>query len=247
MKLSIIIPVLNESKNLQELLPFFLEHDSKAAFEVIVVDGGSKDNSVETATKLGAKVLKSDLNSRACQMNRGAKYANGEMLYFVHADVRLMHSFYKEIRDAASQGTQSGCFAYSFDSDRWLLKLNSWFTQFNGILSGGGDQTLFVKKEVFETLGGYDESYCIMEDFELVRRLKKHYNFQVLRKKITVSARKYDSNSWLRVQLANLIVFGLFFLKTPPSKLKNLYSRLLVATKKNGTAKPLRLKYHQYL
>jgi rSAM/selenodomain-associated transferase 2 len=228
MKLSIIIPVLNESKNLQELLPFFNGHDSKDEFEVIVVDGGSKDNSVGIASEFGAKVLKSNLNSRACQMNMGAKYAKGGILYFVHADARLMSSFYKIIVEAASKGDPSGCFAYSFDSDRWLLKLNSWFTQFNGILSGGGDQTLFVKREVFEALGGFDESFCIMEDFEIVRRLKKKYSFLVIPKKITVSARKYETNSWLRVQLANLIVFVLFYLKTPPDKLKELYSRLLV-------------------
>ncbi len=228
MKLSIIIPILNESKNLQELLPFFMEHDSKDEFEVIVVDGGSKDNSVEVALKLGAGLMKSEVSSRACQMNLGAKNATGEILYFVHADVRLLNSFFEDIIGVIDRGVPSGCFAYSFNSNNSLLKVNSWFTQFNGILSGGGDQTLFVKREVFEALGGVDESFCIMEDFEIVRRLKKKYSFLVIPKKITVSARKYETNSWLRVQLANLIVFVLFYLKTPPDKLKELYSRLLV-------------------
>jgi GT2 family glycosyltransferase len=108
-----------------------------------------------------------------------------------------------------------------------LLKVNAWFTQFNGLLSGGGDQTLFIRKDVFWELGGFDETYCLMEDFELVRRIKKKYNFKVIPKRILVSARKYEKNSWFRVQVANLIVFGLFFLNHPPSKLKVLYSRLL--------------------
>lgn len=228
MKLSIIIPVLNESKNLEELLPFFLNHVLKDEFEVIVVDGGSEDNSIEIANELGARVVKSEVRSRAHQLNRGAKLASGEILYFVHADTRIINTFYEEITEAVKSGVPAGCFAYAFDSDSRLLKLNSWFTQYNGLLSGGGDQTLFIKNEVFVELKGFDESFCIMEDFELVRRLKKKYSFHVIPKKITVSARKYETNSWLRVQVANLIVFTLFFFKTPPSKLKELYTRLLV-------------------
>ncbi|SMD44991.1 transferase 2, rSAM/selenodomain-associated [Aquiflexum balticum DSM 16537] len=228
MKLSIIIPVLNESKNLQELLPFFLNHKMKNDFEVIVVDGGSSDDSVETAFKFGTRVVTSKVSSRACQMNLGARNTTGNILYFVHADVRLLNTFFEDIMEVVEKGVPSGCFAYSFDSDNSLLQVNSWFTQFNGILSGGGDQTLFVKRDVFETLGGFDENYCIMEDFEFVRRLKKTYTFHVIPKKITVSARKYENNSWMRVQLANLIVFAFFFLKIPPGKLKQWYYKLLL-------------------
>ncbi|WP_194976650.1 TIGR04283 family arsenosugar biosynthesis glycosyltransferase [Aquiflexum lacus] len=228
MKLSIIIPILNESENLKELIPFFINHEKKEELEVIVVDGGSQDDSVELALGMGVKVVKSEVCSRACQMNLGVIQSKGEILYFVHADTRVLPSFFDDIVQAINSGLPAGCYAYSFDSDSRLLKLNSWFTQFNGLLSGGGDQTLFIKREVFEELKGFDEYYCIMEDFELVRRLKKKYGFYVIPKKITVSARKYESNSWIRVQMANLIVFALFFLNAPPSNLKELYSRLLV-------------------
>lgn len=228
MRLSIIIPVLNESKNLVELLPFFLNHESNNDFEVIVVDGGSRDNSVQIALRLGARVVKSEVGSRACQMNIGAKEASGQILYFVHADARVLNTFFEDITKAVDIGVPSGCFAYSFDSDSSMLKVNSWFTQFNGILSGGGDQTLFVKREVFEALRGFDEYYCIMEDFEFVRRLKKNYSFHVIPKKIIVSARKYKDNSWLRVQLANMLVFVLFLFIMQPQKLKLWYSKLLI-------------------
>lgn len=228
MRLSIIIPILNESENLKELIPFFINHEKKDDLEIIIVDGGSQDDSVEIALNSGVKVVKSEVCSRACQMNLGASQSKGEILYFVHADTRPLPSFYEEIVQAVDRGVPVGCFAYSFDSDSRLLKVNSWFTQFNGLLSGGGDQTLFIRRDVFEELKGFDEYYCIMEDFELVRRLKKKYSFHVIPKKITVSARKYETNSWLRVQVANLIVFVLFFFKTPPTKLKKLYSRLLV-------------------
>lgn len=228
MKLSVIIPVLNEEKNLAEIMPFFLNHELKNEFEVIVVDGGSGDNSVEIAANWGVDVLKATQKSRAHQMNLGAKHAAGEILYFVHADTRVLPSFVVDIQMALENGNESGCFAYSFDSDSWLLKVNAWFTQFNGVLSGGGDQTLFVKRNVFDALGGFDEAYCIMEDFELVRRIKKNYSFHVLPKKITVSARKYETNSWLRVQLVNLLMVILFHLNTQPVTLRRLYSKLLV-------------------
>lgn len=228
MKLSIIVPVLDEARNLVEMLPFFLNHKSKNEFEVIVVDGGSEDDSLHVGRNLGVRVLQAKERSRACQMNLGATQALGEILYFVHADTRVLPSFFADITETVDAGVPSGCYAYSFDSDSWLLKVNSWFTHFNGLLSGGGDQTLFVKKEVFEALGGFDETYCIMEDFEFVRRLKKKYRFKVIPKKITVSARKYTTNSWVRVQLVNLLMIVLFQFKTSPVKLKRLYSRLLV-------------------
>jgi rSAM/selenodomain-associated transferase 2 len=227
MKLSIIIPVLNEAKNLIEMLPFFLNHKTKNNFEVIIVDGGSEDDSFEIASSFGIKALHSDKSSRACQMNLGARWSKGEILYFVHADTRILPSFYNDIIKAVDSGKSAGCFAYSFDSHSRLLKVNSWFTQFNGLLAGGGDQTLFVKREVFEALGGFDERYCIMEDFDFVRRLKKKYGFHVIPKKISVSARKYESNSWIRVQLVNLLMIVLFHFKTSPIKLKRLYSGLL--------------------
>jgi len=227
MTLSIIIPVLNEAENLEEMLPFFWNHAFKIDFEVIVVDGGSGDNSVEIANKWGARVIKSERKSRACQMNLGAQQAVGEILYFVHADTRVLPSFFSDVTRAVASGIPSGCFAYSFDSNSRLLKINSWFTKFNGVLSGGGDQTLFVKREIFESLGGFNEQYCIMEDFELVKRLKKSHRFQVIPKKITVSARKYETNSWLRVQLVNLLMVILFHLKISPITLKRLYGRLL--------------------
>jgi GT2 family glycosyltransferase len=107
------------------------------------------------------------------------------------------------------------------------LKVNSWFTRFDGVFSGGGDQTLFIKKALFEDLNGFDEKYIIMEDFDLVRRIRQKTEFRIIPKSIKVSARKYENNSWLRVQLVNLTVFIYFLSNKQPSKIKNLYCRLL--------------------
>ncbi|MCH6200605.1 TIGR04283 family arsenosugar biosynthesis glycosyltransferase [Aquiflexum sp. LQ15W] len=227
MKISIIIPVLNEANNINELLPLFRNVDNQKLQEVIVVDGGSTDNTKEVVERAGFRFVPCSIQSRAVQMNLGAKESFGDILYFVHADVRILPTFHEDIKSSIEDGFSAGCFAYNFDSPDSMLRINSWFTQFNGLLSGGGDQTLFIRKDVFWELGGFDEKYCLMEDFEIVQRIKKKYRFKVIPKRILVSARKYDNNSWLRVQLANLIVFALFFLKHPPIKLKTLYSRLL--------------------
>ncbi|WP_113922181.1 TIGR04283 family arsenosugar biosynthesis glycosyltransferase [Cognataquiflexum aquatile] len=227
MKISIIIPVFNEAENLKELLPLFQNGNHTSLIEVIIVDGGSTDATEEVVKATGLILTESAIKSRAVQMNLGAKMATGDILYFVHADVRVLPSFYEDIMSSLNEGFQAGCFAYNFDSSDKMLRINSWFTQFDGLLSGGGDQTLFIRKNVFWELGGFDEKFCLMEDFELVRRIKKKYGLKVIPKRILVSARKYENNSWLRVQIANLIVFGLFFLDHPPTKLKALYSRLL--------------------
>lgn len=226
-KISVIIPCLNEEENLKELIPFLIEYSDGLLSEIILSDGGSKDNSIAIAESLGVLIMNSTVCNRAAQLNLGAHHARGNILYFVHADSRPVKEFASVILSNIRQGKQVGCFRYSFDSESRLLKLNSWFTRFNGLLSGGGDQTLFIKKSFFDSLGGFDESFCVMEDFELVRRIRQKSDFHVLPYKITVSARKYIENSWLKVQLANFTAFSLFLLKVKPARIKSLYLNFL--------------------
>lgn len=227
LRISVIIPVLNEVSNVNDLIPFLLQYGGDFIEDLIVVDGGSTDNTCQVAVNLGAQVINSDIRSRAVQLNLGALHARGNVLFFVHADARPTKSFAEDIQIARIKGYKAGCFRYRFDSDARLLKVNSWFTRFNGFFSGGGDQTLFITRDFFDTLEGYDNEYCFMEDFELVRRIKRKTNFCIIPKSITVSARKYQNNSWLRVQLANLSVFMLFHFGMAPDKLKKMYSTFL--------------------
>lgn len=225
--ISIIIPVWNEANNLEELLPILLESKRHKVLEVLVVDGGSLDDSIDIAKRCNARVILSPLKSRAAQLNLGAKHANGDILYFIHADSRPMMSFEEDILRAISEGIEAGCYRYKFDSTSKLLKINSWFTRFNGVFAGGGDQTLFISKSLFNELGGYDERFTIMEDFELVKRIRKVTKFKVLQKSILVSARKYETNSWLSVQWANFLAIMAFKMGVHPESIKTLYlSRL---------------------
>tara|TARA_R110002072_G_scaffold36005_1_gene105971 strand:+ start:45205 stop:45933 length:729 start_codon:yes stop_codon:yes gene_type:complete len=226
-RISVIIPCVDEEDNLKELIPYLVKHGGELVSEIILVDGGSIDNSISLANSFGARVLHSSVRNRANQLNLGAQSAKGNVFYFVHADTRPIRDFAQVILTNMAEGKQVGCFRYKFDIENRLLKFNSWFTRFNGVLSGGGDQSLFIKKTFFDSLGGFDESFCIMEDFELVRRIRQNSDFHVLPEEMTVSSRKYIENSWVKVQLANLTAFSLFLLKVKPSRIKSLYLNFL--------------------
>ena len=100
-----------------------------------------------------------------------------------------------------------GMFAYQFEPDNLLLKINSYFTRFDGMFTGGGDQGFFIPKKIFQDLGGFDEKLSMMEDFDLFERAKQKYSYSILPQKMTVSSRKYQKNSYLKVQLANLYTY----------------------------------------
>jgi rSAM/selenodomain-associated transferase 2 len=227
MKISVIIPTWNEGKCIGSLVRFLRKHGGNAVAEVIVSDACSADNTVKSAKEAGAIVLENVRKSRAIQMNTGAEQSTGEILYFIHADVKLIPSFADDIIASVNSGYQVGCYRYVFDSTSLMLRVNGYCTRFEGILCRGGDQTIFVTRSAFEDVKGFNTFYSIMEDYDFIIRLRRNYRFRIIPKNITVSARKYETNSWLRVQLANLSVFMMFFLRQSPEKMKAFYSRAL--------------------
>jgi len=229
MTLSIIIPTFNEAPNIARTVSHLRKHGGAVPPEILVVDGGSTDHTAQCAAAEGAQVLFSPEKGRAQQMNFGAQNSRGDVLYFVHADTLPPETYLRDIERACASGYQLGNFRYQFDSDRWLLRLNAAFTRLPFMFCQGGDKTLFVQRELFVTLGGYDPQFVIMEEYDFFRRARKFgHRWVVSPQECLVSARKYTKNSWLRVQFANIVVFNLwaFGLAKPPL-LKRIYSLLL--------------------
>lgn len=227
--ISIIIPVLNEEKYIAKLLHYVQKNSStKNIFEILVVDGGSTDNTLNLASDFGATVLQSK-QGRAKQMNIGARYAKGKILYFLHADTFPPKNFDKHILNAATRGTEAGCFRMQFDSSNTFLSFFSWFSRINHKICRGGDQSLFVTQRLFHKTKGFNENYVIYEDSEFIGRLYKMTNFKVLRQKVITSARKYKEQGTVKLQFH----FGVIHLKNlmgaGPESLYEYYRRKIAS------------------
>ena len=225
--LSVIIPTYNEAANIGRLVADLRRYAPAEAVEILVVDAGSPDGTAEAARRAGATVLASPKPGRAAQMNYGTQQARGDIFYFVHADVGIHPDYVATIQAAVAQGHAAGCYRFRFDSSHPLLRINSYGTRFKGIMSRGGDQTLFVTRALFERLGGFNEHFVIMKDFEIIQRIRRVASFYIVPQNVVVSARKYETNGWLRVQLANLTAFAMYFLKLPPTRIARTYKALL--------------------
>lgn len=143
-------------------------------------------------------------------MNHAATLAGGDVLYFVHADTRPPTSYATDIEAAIAQGYDCGSFRFRFDRNKGMLRFNSFFTRFNYLFFRGGDQSIFVTRTLWEKVGPYREDMRIMEDYDFLARIWKAGRFKLIQKDTIVSARKYYTNSWLCVQLANLKVVRMY-------------------------------------
>lgn len=224
---SIIIPTYNES----ECLPLLLSRlVSLNVFgldtEIIISDGASTDNTVELAKGLNAKIVVGQ-KGRAKQMNAGAAYASGDVLYFLHVDSIPPPDFIVQIFEALVSGSQAGCFRLRFDWDHWFLRANAWFTRFNINVVRFGDQSLFITKSLFEKIGGFREDYILMEDQEIVYRITRHTKFRVLTDYITTSARKYRVNGAFRMQAIFFYIYFAYRFGASQQTLKNIYQKLI--------------------
>lgn len=223
--ISVIIPVLNEENFIRQILLAVQSHSNKDSIkEILVVDGGSTDNTVALARECGAKVLMTS-KGRARQMNRGACNASGNILYFLHADTFPPVDFDKHILNAVQKGFDAGCFRLKFDSSQPLLQFFSWFTRLNFRICRGGDQSLFITADTYTALDGFDESYKVYEDSEFIGRLYRQSSFKVLSPAVVTSTRRYREHGVLRLQYH----FGMIHLKNylgaGPEKLYSYYQR----------------------
>ena len=224
---TIVIPAFNEQDNITTLVHYLKENGGDALQEIIVSDGGSSDKTLKLAEQAGARAMLSPEKGRAAQMNYGASMAMGDILYFVHADTFPPGAFVSDIEKSVREGFLLGRYQTKFNSNKFVLQLNAFFTRFDLFMCYGGDQTLFIDKELFYSIGGFNASMRIMEDYEIVERAKKLAKYKILSGKALVSARKYDTNSWCRVQKANFTIVQLYKNGASQETMVNKYKELL--------------------
>lgn len=225
--ISIIIPTFNEADQIARTISKTHAASGEHKIEIIVADGGSTDETISIAKKSGAIAVFSERKGRAAQMNKGASVARGEILYFLHADSIPPQNFTNHISQAYKSKAISGCFKLQFDYKHWFLKANCWFTRFNVNAVRFGDQSLFITKEIFHKCGRYREDLLMMEDQEIIHRVKKYGKFKVMDAAVTTSARKYLANGIYRMQGIFFRIWLLYYLGDSQEQLLMLHRKLI--------------------
>lgn len=221
--LSIIIPTLNEAATITTVIDTIEAGDT---IEIVVVDGGSTDNTEELATLAGATVIHSQ-PGRATQMNAGAYHAAGTILLFLHGDTLLPKGYAPLITQALQiPDVSCGAFSLYIDSAHWSLhciaagaNLRSKILQLPY-----GDQGLFTTAATFRAVGGFP-NLPIMEDYYFVRSLGKRGKIITLPQAVITSSRRWDNMGIVKTTLINQLIIIGHLMGIPPARLARLYQR----------------------
>ncbi len=221
--ISIVIPTFNEAAVIGRTLSSV--HNSQGV-EIIVADGGSQDATCEIASRLGAVVLVVN-GGKAAQMNAGAAAAKGRILLFLHADTMLPDQYALLIRRAlGNPSVVAGAFRFQTDDSGLAMRLVAWLANFRSIVLRWpyGDQGIFMMKRVFDEMGGF-KPLPIMEDFELLSRLRRRGSIVTLSEQVITSARRWRRLGVIRTTLINQCMIVGFLIGIKPDRLYRLYYR----------------------
>lgn len=223
MRISIIIPVLNEAHGITSALSRLQPLRNKG-HEIIVCDGGSHDNTVALATPLADQLIQSK-PGRAQQMNAGANKANSKVLLFLHADTRLPKEAMQLIHQGINNNKASwGHFKIKLSGKHPLLRvvetLMNWRSRLSGIATG--DQCIFVHRDTFEKIGGYP-NLPLMEDIALCKQLKKLTRPHCIQTPAITSSRRWERNGILHTIFLMWRLRTAYFLGIDPQRLAHVY------------------------
>lgn len=225
MNLSVIIPVLNERQALPQTLAALEAHDW--IHEIIVVDGGSSDGTREWLARQPRLRVVDSARGRGNQLNAGARIATGDTFLFLHADCLLPPDARERLEQVLrSSGVAGGCFHVAFDRARPRslrvvargINLRSSITK-----SATGEQAIFVRRYVFEKMGGFSD-WPLFEDVELVRRMKRHGKFAVIPSPVIASARRHVARGVYRTVLLGFALRAAYWAGVAPSTLKKWFA-----------------------
>ena len=219
---SIIIPALNE----EESIPLLLENlaSQEGDFEIIVADGGSADNTLTICKSYPDIKIISSEKGRALQMNKGAEIARGDTLLFLHADTLIPRKGIKTIENVMNDDKISaGSFFARFDHEDGMLSFLARFTRINNRYLTWGDQGIFIRRRIFNEIGGY-KNIPLMEDLEIQKRVRRRGKFIKLPLPVTTSSRRFIQNGVVRQQLLNIALVMAYEIGVSPARIKRFYS-----------------------
>lgn len=223
MKLSIIVPVLNESESIAPFL-HHLQPLRQMGCELIVVDGGSEDGTVKLAEPFAERLLQSK-KGRAAQMNTGAGAASGDILLFLHADTSLPDAAFDQLKQISqSEKMFWGRFDLCLSGKGWSFRLIETMINLRSRLTGisTGDQAMFVSRTLFEKVGQFPE-LDLMEDIELSRRLKRISKPCCLKQRVITSSRRWEQKGVLKTVCTMWTLRLGYFFGADPARLKRIY------------------------
>jgi len=224
-KFSIIIPVVHEGERIHDLIESLNHLDSDKNIEIIIVDGTEEQDTLKAIHSNNAIKISSE-KGRAKQMNSGASVARGEVLIFLHADTELPPRALKKIHFLMEQGDRvGGAFDLGIKSDKFIFKVIATLSSLRSRLNRipFGDQAIFIQREFFNTIGGYKE-IPLMEDVELMRRIKKSGNrIWIFYDRVMTSPRRWEKEGVVYCTLRNWTLQTLYFLGISPHRLAVFY------------------------
>ncbi|MGB5894962.1 MAG: TIGR04283 family arsenosugar biosynthesis glycosyltransferase [Ignavibacteriaceae bacterium] len=221
-KYSVIIPTLNEEKYLPPVLEHLENIDEN--IEIIIADGGSKDNTVKIAERFNVKVCKSG-KGKGLQLNNGAGCATGDILIFLHADTFLPVNAFSLINEYfVVSKINIAAFKMKFDKESFLMVIYSWFTKFDSVFTTFGDQVIVIRRDFFNELNGFP-NLTIFEDLELCRIARSKTKIYKLPAFAITSARRFEKRGILKSQLLNGLYILQYLVGIDPDKIYKKYFR----------------------
>lgn len=230
-KISAIILAYNEEELVKKIITELRKQIYGGEVEIILADGGSTDRTVSLAKAESVNIVKTEKKGKAVQMNVAANRSTGQLLFFVHADMKFTENTFSSISQAIKDGYDGGGFANLFDTDNDKIKrlgtlLNFRFFDKREQSDKGifyGDNGIFVKKDIFKSLNGFKE-IPIMEDYDFSRRMSRNFKTVKIRKpEIIVSARRHIKAGFIKTRLQWIIIKKLYTVGISPHFLVKFY------------------------
>lgn len=229
LKISVIIPTLNDQRKVAELLAHLTELANqmadKSELELIVSDGGSQDDTLEVCTRYPVTLVNS-LPGRGMQLNNGAAKARGEFFLFLHADSAVSGEMFEQLADAAERDVKWGCFTLGFTEKSCFFTLLAWCSSLRARLLSScyGDQGIFCQRGLFRQVGGFPE-IPLMEDLVFSRKMRRLGKATLLSTRLVTSPRRFLEEGMIHTVIKIQVLKLLFYLGVSPVRLAKMYYR----------------------